>query len=136
MFQVGLLTVSDRASRGEYEDKAGPLMVTILTERTNWQVVRQGVVADVVQPNHPILSGFSGEWLALLGFNELVPKADAEVLAKAGEHPLLAVQTVGKGRTLAWASDIGPHWCPQPFLQWEGYGRLWRQAITWLAGRG
>lgn len=46
--KVGILTVSDRASRGEYEDKAGPLMATIITERTNWQVARQGVVADEV----------------------------------------------------------------------------------------
>lgn len=46
--QIGILTISDRASRGEYEDKAGPLMVSILTERTNWQVARQSVVADEV----------------------------------------------------------------------------------------
>lgn len=46
---VGILTVSDRASRGEYEDKAGPLIVTILRERTNWQVARQMVVADEVE---------------------------------------------------------------------------------------
>ncbi len=46
--QIGILTISDRASRGEYEDKAGPLMVSILTERTNWQVARQEVVADEV----------------------------------------------------------------------------------------
>lgn len=46
--QIGILTISDRASRGEYEDKAGPLMVAILTERTNWQVARQEVVADEV----------------------------------------------------------------------------------------
>ena len=46
--QIGILTISDRASRGEYEDKAGPLMVSILTERMNWQVARQEVVADEV----------------------------------------------------------------------------------------
>ena len=45
------------------------------------------------------------------------------------------VQTVGQGRTLAWASDIGPHWCPEPFATWEGYARLWSQAVAWLAGR-
>ena len=29
---VGILTVSDRASRGEYEDKGGPGIVAALTE--------------------------------------------------------------------------------------------------------
>ncbi len=96
----------------------------------------EGVVAEVVAPGHPIVAGLTGEWPALLGYNELTLKPDAELLARAGEHPLLAVRSVGRGRTLAWASDIGPHWCPEPFLQWEGYGRLWRQALTWLAGRG
>lgn len=95
----------------------------------------EGVVAGNVRADHPVLAGLGGEWPALLGFNELVAKPDADVLATAGEHPLLAVRAAGAGRTLAWASDIGPHWCPAPFLQWEGYGRLWRQAIAWLAGR-
>ena len=38
----------------------------------------------------------------------------------------------GDGRTLAWTSDIGPHWLPPEFAAWEGYGRLWRQALEWL----
>jgi uncharacterized membrane protein len=71
----------------------------------------------------------------LLGFNELALKPGAQLLAKVGDYPLLAVQTVGQGRTLAWASDIGPHWCPEPFATWEGYAPLWSQAVAWLAGR-
>lgn len=95
----------------------------------------EGVVAEIVDSNHPILAGIDSEWPALLGYNELVLKPDAHLLARAGDHPLLAVRAVGKGRTLIWASDIGPHWCPTPFLKWEGYGKLWRQALQWLAGR-
>ena len=41
----------------------------------------------------------------------------------------------GSGRSLAWTSDIGPHWCPPDFLEWPGYERLWANAINWLAGR-
>jgi uncharacterized membrane protein len=48
---------------------------------------------------------------------------------------LLAVGSFGQGRSLAWASDIGPHWCPEPFATWEGYARLWNNAIQWLAAR-
>ncbi len=95
----------------------------------------EGALAQVNAPNHPVLRGIEGPWPALLGYNELMLKSGADLIAQVGEHPLLAGQSVGKGRTLAWASDIGPHWCPVPFLQWPGYGQLWRNAVTWLAGR-
>jgi uncharacterized membrane protein len=39
-----------------------------------------------------------------------------------------------RGRALAWASDIGPDWCPQGFTTWSGYGTLWRNALSRLAG--
>ena len=95
----------------------------------------EGVVGQVVDAAHPILSGITGEWPPLLGYNEFVLKPEAQLLVTAGNDPLLATQSVGKGRTLIWASDIGPHWCPPPFLAWDGYARLWQQAIRWLAQR-
>ena len=48
--------------------------------------------------------------------------------------PLLVAGTFGKGRTLAWTSDIGPHWLPPEFAAWPGYARLWRQSLAWLVG--
>jgi uncharacterized membrane protein len=95
----------------------------------------EGVSPEVVETGHPILAGLPPDWPLLLGFNELTLKPGAQLLAQVGDDPLLVVQTVGQGRTLAWASDIGPHWCPEPFAAWEGYARLWSQAVTWLAGR-
>ena len=82
--------------------------------------------------------GLDGEWPVLLGLNEVVLKdaPGVELLARApadaGGHPLLAVGTHGKGRTLAWTSDIGPHWLPDSFVAWPGYARLWRQALQWV----
>lgn len=95
----------------------------------------EGAITEVVKPEHPILEGISGEWPPLLGYNELTPKPDADVIASVGDHPMLATRLVGQGRTLIWASDIGPHWCPAPFLSWDGYGKIWRQSIEWLAGK-
>lgn len=94
----------------------------------------EGVVPEVVKIGHPVLKGIEGAWPALLGLNELLLKEDGELLARAGEYPLLAVAQKGKGRTLAWASDIGPHWCPEGFTKWKGYALLWRNAVHWLAG--
>lgn len=86
---------------------------------------------------HPAIAGIDGDWPWLLGYNEVVPKPDAEVVLAAGggDHPLLVVGTHGNGRTAAWTSDIGPHWLPQEFIDWPGYARLWKQTFAWLAGR-
>ncbi|MFO7664127.1 MAG: MogA/MoaB family molybdenum cofactor biosynthesis protein [Chloroflexota bacterium] len=49
MRQVGILTISDRGSAGEYEDRSGPLAVKILAERTSWQVSHQAIVPDELE---------------------------------------------------------------------------------------
>ncbi|MCL5986546.1 MAG: glutamine amidotransferase [Actinobacteria bacterium] len=95
----------------------------------------EGAVPEAVDSNHPILEGLPKTWPLLLGFNEIVLKPEAQLLARVREYTLLAVQAFGKGRTLSWASDIGPHWCPEPFSTWEGYARLWVQSVEWLAGQ-
>lgn len=62
---------------------------------------------------HPILDGLGTAWPLLLGYNEVALKEGAELLLKvpddAGGHPLLATGAYGKGRAVAWTSDIGPH---------------------------
>ncbi|MDR3374708.1 MAG: glutamine amidotransferase, partial [Ancalomicrobiaceae bacterium] len=94
------------------------------------------VIVDAAQ--HPILAGISGEWPLLLGFNEVVAKPGALVLATATSDyrnlPLLVLGHHGAGRTLAWTTDIGPHWLPPEFSNWAGYRRLWTQALTWVIG--
>jgi uncharacterized membrane protein len=104
--------------------------------------VPEGFRAELVRPEHPVLAGLTDPWPLLLGLNEVRVKGgpEVELLAKVpdseGGHPLLVAGRFGQGRTLAWASDIGPHWLPQEFADWEGYGRLWRQALTWVAASG
>jgi len=100
--------------------------------------VPEGFVPVIKSKGHPILDGFRGAWPQLLGFNEVRAKPDATVVAAVsadyGEKPLLVVGTFDKGRTLAWTSDIGPHWLPTEFAEWKGYARLWIQALRWLCG--
>jgi len=103
--------------------------------------VPEGFVAERLVPAHPILAGLDGAWPLLLGANEVVVKEGpgVEVLARLpaseGGHPLLVTGGFGKGRTLAWTSDIGPHWLPQPFVDWPGYARLWKNALAWVTGQ-
>lgn len=115
------------------------LPVTCLTHDDRVEAP-EGIVAEILDPAHPIVSGLGGPWPALLGVNEVVAKPGAQVIARLppdqGGHPLLVAGAHGRGRTLAWTSDIGPHWLPQTFVDWPGYRRLWVQALTWLTGGG
>jgi uncharacterized membrane protein len=95
----------------------------------------EGLQVELVRPEHPIVQGLPAPWPYLLGYNELALRPEAELIAKVGDHPLLAVRRVGQGRTLVWASDIGPHWCPEAFVSWPGYRQLWVQALHWLVER-
>jgi uncharacterized membrane protein len=85
--------------------------------------------------DHPVLAGLGVDWPILLGFNEVTAKSGAEVLVTAssdyGHLPLLVAGSCGKGRTLAWTSDIGPHWLPQAFCDWPGFSRLWTNVLDW-----
>ena len=48
MFRVGILTVSDRVSRGEAEDKSGPELARLVRERLGWEVTHVAVVPDEI----------------------------------------------------------------------------------------
>ena len=97
--------------------------------------VPEGFKPVVTNPGHAALGHVGADWPILLGFNEVVVKPGAEVLATVsgdyGSLPLLVAGTYGKGRSLAWTSDIGPHWLPPEFCAWEGYAKLWTGALAW-----
>lgn len=101
--------------------------------------VPDGFVARIVDEarHHPILQNMPDRWPLLLGANEVRPRDGADILLRLpdaeGGHPLLAAWSYGKGRSVAWTSDIGPHWLPNSFVQWEGYAQIWRNILTWLS---
>jgi uncharacterized membrane protein len=92
-----------------------------------------GATPHVSNPAHPIVEGLPEQWPALLGYNHVAAKPDAEVLARVGGDPLLVVGGFGKGRSVAFTSDCGPHWAPPPFVEWDGYAKLWNGIANWAA---
>jgi molybdopterin adenylyltransferase len=44
--EVGIITVSDRASSGEYDDRSGPIVRQLISGQPGWQVVEEAVVPD------------------------------------------------------------------------------------------
>ena len=100
--------------------------------------IPEGVVPERCG-SHPVLDSFVPGMPSILGLNEVVAKADADVLlrlpADEGGHPLLAVGSFGEGRSAAWTTDIGPHWLPLDVLDWPGFAPLMRALLGWLARR-
>ncbi|MFN8630485.1 MAG: glutamine amidotransferase [Chloroflexota bacterium] len=92
-----------------------------------------GAAVSVVAGDHDVLAGIPAAWPQFLGYQRLEPKPGAEVLATVGEgDPLITVWQVGEGRSMAFASDLAPHWGTD-FVKWSHYGDFWRGAIAWLS---
>jgi uncharacterized membrane protein len=94
----------------------------------------EGSPTAVVDTAHPIGAAWTGGAPMLLGYNKVTARPEADVIATVGDDVLLAAMPVGTGRSLVWTSDIGPHWCPTEFLEWDGFGPLIGAMLSWLAG--
>lgn len=96
----------------------------------------QGAAATVVDADHPVGAAWTGQAPQLLGYNVVQAKADADVVATVDDDVLIATTTVGSGRSLVWTSDIGPHWCPEEFLAWDGFAPVVGAMLSWVSGEG
>lgn len=130
----GYLSFTGIDAKGRYgmSPLADPLPVTMLPHDDRIEK-SEGVQVDVCEPSHPVLGDTPPEWPQLLGYNRLIAKRGATVVAKAGEDPMLVVGTYGEGRTAAFASDLAPHWAPPEFLDWPHYAGLWTAILSWTA---
>ncbi len=131
----GYMTFQGIEGKAKYAGTAvEEVLPVMLMSHDDRMEVPQGAVPNVVNPAHPIVAGLGARWPALLGYNHVAAKPDAEVLARVGGDPLLVVGGFGKGRGVAFTSDCGPHWAPPPFVEWEGYAKLWHGIADWAAG--
>jgi uncharacterized membrane protein len=97
-----------------------------------------------VAPNHvdhSILRGIDGEFPTILGMNKVVSRGgkSEEILTcqhRGREFPLLIAHQYGLGRSVAWMSDIGPHWLSKSFLDWLFYEQFMVNMARWVAGEG
>lgn len=133
----GYLTFQGIDGRGRWHgtpvEEVLPVQISLTDDRME---VPEGFNPAVIAKDHPILAGIPAKWPYFLGYNRLSVKNDAEVLMKTEEgDPFLAVRSVGKGRTAAFASDCSPHWGSPEFCDWPYYGKFWTQLIGWLTER-
>jgi uncharacterized membrane protein len=97
----------------------------------------EGVHIVTLLPDHPVMQGLRWETCPVFtGYNRLQAKPDAQVIAKVEEFgdPFVVVGSYGQGKSMAFASDIAPHW-GAGFMQWPEYDRFWVQVIRWLGTR-
>jgi len=131
----GYLTFQGIEAKGRYAgtpvEAALPVTMLAVDDRVE---APQGVAPVHSDANHPIVAGLAGSWPELLGYNKLMARPAASVIATVEDDPLIAVWDYGQGRAVAFASDCGPHWAPPEFVEWDGYRKLWSQLAKWVAG--
>ncbi len=96
----------------------------------------QGVTPIIEPVEHVITEALRGlEVPSVLGYQRLKAKGGASVLMTVEGDPFLTVAAIGEGRSLAYATDVSPHWAPPAFMEWDGYGTLMNSMIQWLDRR-
>lgn len=131
----GYMSFSGIDGRARYG--MSPLAAVIPVQMLNYDdrvEVPQGLAPEVVVPRHPVIGEIPAKWPVLLGYNKTTAKADSTVIARIGGDPLLVVKEEGKGRVLAFMSDVAPHWAPPEFMNWPHYGSLWTSMVGWATG--
>lgn len=139
MMAGGYLSFTGFQARANFQRTAvaDVLPVTML-ESDDRVEAPQGAHVAVTAPDHAAAAGWGGlvdSAPTLLGYNVVHPREDATVVATVGEDVLVATREVGFGRSLVWTSDIGPHWCPEDFLAWDGFAPLVGAMLRWLGDR-
>jgi len=62
---VGIITVSDRASRGEYDDLGGPALKDAAV-KNGWSVLAEAIVADEIEPLQNAIRSFVEQGYGLI----------------------------------------------------------------------
>jgi uncharacterized membrane protein len=132
----GYLTFQGIDAKGQYAGSAVEAVLPVTLHRYDDRVEKpEGATPVIADAGHPILDGVpAGAWPALLGYNQVVARPEARLIARIGDDPLLVAGVFGKGRSVAFTSDLAPHWAPPPFLDWAGYAPLWAGICDWAGG--
>jgi molybdopterin adenylyltransferase len=96
--QVGIITVSDRASAGEYEDHGGPALRAACQQR-DWEVAAEAVVPDELERIQQTLRAFSAQGCGLILTTGGTGIADRDVTPEA-IRGVMRIEIPGFGETM------------------------------------
>lgn len=128
----GYLTFSGIDAKGRWGKTAVQDVLPVMVKETDDRMEHCEGVKPVTVKKHQILEGIGDEWPIVLGYNQVVPKDDGEVIAEICGDPFIAVGKYGKGRSAVFTTDCAPHWAPPEFCDWEGYNILFSNMADWL----
>ena len=130
----GYLTFQGIEAKGNYAGSPlEPALPVTLQTSDDRVEMPQGVAPAVIAPDHEIATGLPLEWPALLGYNRLTARPMRHRRGHCRPRPADHRLALRQGRSVAFASDCGPHWAPPPFVEWEGYATLWQNIADWTA---
>ncbi|MCB1235259.1 MAG: MogA/MoaB family molybdenum cofactor biosynthesis protein [Verrucomicrobiae bacterium] len=108
MISVGIITVSDRASAGEYEDHGGPAVRAACEER-GWDVQAEAIVPDDLARIQTTLRAFSAQGCGLVLTTGGTGIAERDVTPEA-IRGVMRVEIPGFGETMRMRSlEITPN---------------------------
>lgn len=132
----GYLSFSGIDAKAQFAGTALADVLPVEIGRTDDRVeIPEGVEPVATIPSHEALGGATC-FGPLLGYNQVVARPEATVLAMSGQDPLVAVWEVGAGRAFVYTSDCGPHWASRTYADSPDYSRLWQGLVGWAAGGG
>ena len=106
--QIGIITVSDRASAGEYEDHGGPALRAACLER-NWEPMAEAVVPDDLPRIQQTIRAFSAQGYGLILTTGGTGIAERDVTPEA-IRGIMRVEIPGFGELMRMKSlDITPN---------------------------
>lgn len=106
--QVGIITVSDRASAGEYEDHGGPAL-RAEAEKRGWSVLAEAIVPDDLPKIQQTIRSFNDQGCGLILTTGGTGIADRDVTPEA-IRGIMRVEIPGFGELMRMRSvDITPN---------------------------
>ncbi len=132
----GYMTFQGMEGKGKWKNSPMedilPVSLLYGDDRTE---VPEGADLTCVPGSHPVVEGLPAEWPYILGYNKTIAKPGANVIVEFEGDPIIALGEWGKGRTLAYTTDLTPHWAPAAMNGWELYPTLWSNLVRWLANK-
>ena len=142
MNTIGILTISDRGSRGEYEDVSGGLIATLIRENTAWQVVERGIVADEVVEIAGVLRRWGNAGISLIittggtGFapRDVTPEATQQVVERnaPGIAEMLRAESYKVTRHAALSRGIAGIYKRTLIINLPGSPKAVKECVGWL----
>lgn len=93
----------------------------------------EGLEVTINPESHPILHGLPNKLSGILGYNKASVKKGCTMIASIENDPFLVLGKFGNGRSIAYTTDVAPHWSSPEFCTSKAYATLWQNMIRWLA---